>query len=60
MSPPCLILLPTGHSAAFILLGLFLVAVIVATALTAVAMAPCRPAVLTHFRSKGCELLSVA
>ncbi|XP_035397298.1 hepatocyte cell adhesion molecule-like isoform X1 [Cygnus atratus] len=42
-----------GHSAAFILLGLFLVAVIVATALTAVAMAPCRPAVLTHFRSKG-------
>ncbi|XP_035180761.1 uncharacterized protein LOC118166180 isoform X4 [Oxyura jamaicensis] len=42
-----------GHSAAFILLGLFLLAVIMATVLTAVAMAPCRPAVLTRFRSKG-------
>ncbi|KAM9180072.1 uncharacterized protein V3H86_008928 isoform 2-T2 [Mergus octosetaceus] len=42
-----------GHSAAFILLGLFLSAWIVAMALTAVAMAPCRPAVLTRFRSKG-------
>uniref|UniRef100_A0A8C3B9U7 Ig-like domain-containing protein n=1 Tax=Cairina moschata TaxID=8855 RepID=A0A8C3B9U7_CAIMO len=40
-----------GHSAAFILLGLFLSAWIVAMALTA--MAPCRPAVLTRFRSKG-------
>ncbi|KAI6078423.1 Natural killer cell receptor 2B4 [Aix galericulata] len=43
----------TGPSAAFILLGLFLSAGIVAMALTAVAMAPCRPAVLTRFRSKG-------
>lgn len=42
-----------GHSAAFILLGLFLSAGIVAMALTAVAMAPCRPAVLTRFGSKG-------
>nr|XP_038040157.1 uncharacterized protein LOC113843518 isoform X2 [Anas platyrhynchos]XP_038040158.1 uncharacterized protein LOC113843518 isoform X2 [Anas platyrhynchos] len=42
-----------GHSAAFILLGLFLSAGIVAMALTVVAMSPCRPAVLTHFRSKG-------
>nr|XP_038040153.1 V-set and immunoglobulin domain-containing protein 2-like isoform X7 [Anas platyrhynchos] len=42
-----------GHSAAFILLGLILSAGIVAKALTAVAMSPCRPAVLTHFRSKG-------
>ncbi|XP_068552738.1 uncharacterized protein [Anas acuta] len=41
-----------GHSAAFILLGLFLSAGIVAKALTAVAMAPCRPAVLKRFRSK--------
>ncbi|XP_032052288.1 Down syndrome cell adhesion molecule-like protein 1 homolog [Aythya fuligula] len=41
-----------GHSAAFILLGLILSAGIVAMALTAVAMAPCRPAVLTYFRSK--------
>ncbi|XP_038040139.2 uncharacterized protein [Anas platyrhynchos] len=42
-----------GHSAAFILLGLFLSAVIMAMALTAVAMSPCRPAVHTCFRSKG-------
>ncbi|XP_068552726.1 uncharacterized protein [Anas acuta] len=42
-----------GHSAAFILLGLFLSAGIVAMALTAVVMSPCRPAVLTHFGSKG-------
>ncbi|XP_071898965.1 uncharacterized protein [Anas platyrhynchos] len=42
-----------GHSAAFILLGLFLSAGIVAKALTVVAMLPCRPAVLTRFRSKG-------
>uniref|UniRef100_A0A8B9R179 Ig-like domain-containing protein n=1 Tax=Anas platyrhynchos TaxID=8839 RepID=A0A8B9R179_ANAPL len=42
-----------GHSAAFILLGLFLSAAIMAMALTVVAMSPCRPAVLTHFRSKG-------
>ncbi|XP_068552719.1 uncharacterized protein [Anas acuta] len=42
-----------GHSAAFILLGLFLSPGIVAMALTAVVMAPCRPAVLTHFRSRG-------
>ncbi|XP_068552722.1 uncharacterized protein [Anas acuta] len=41
------------HSAAFILLGLILSAGIVAMALTAVAMSPCRPAVLTHFRSRG-------
>lgn len=42
-----------GHSAAFILLGLILSAGIVAMALTVVAMSPCRPAVLTHFGSKG-------
>nr|XP_038040132.1 uncharacterized protein LOC119717843 isoform X1 [Anas platyrhynchos]XP_038040133.1 uncharacterized protein LOC119717843 isoform X1 [Anas platyrhynchos]XP_038040134.1 uncharacterized protein LOC119717843 isoform X1 [Anas platyrhynchos]XP_038040135.1 uncharacterized protein LOC119717843 isoform X1 [Anas platyrhynchos] len=42
-----------GHSAAFILLGLFLSAGIMAMALTAVAMSPCRPAVHTCFRSKG-------
>nr|XP_038040160.1 CD48 antigen-like isoform X4 [Anas platyrhynchos] len=42
-----------GHSAACILLGLILSAGIVAMALTAVAMSPCRPAVLKRFRSKG-------
>ncbi|XP_068552708.1 uncharacterized protein [Anas acuta] len=42
-----------GHSAAFILLGLFLSAGIVAMALMVVLMALCRPAVLKRFTSKG-------
>ncbi|XP_068552735.1 uncharacterized protein [Anas acuta] len=42
-----------GHSAAFILLGLFLSAGIVAMALMVVLMALCRPAVLIRFTSKG-------
>ncbi|XP_071898969.1 uncharacterized protein [Anas platyrhynchos] len=42
-----------GHSAACIRLVLILTAVIMAMALTVVAMSPCRPAVLTCFGSKG-------